>query len=337
MRQAVLADLIRSIHRLYSSKSAGVACRVLHSAYLRVSFPLQIWHQWSSCASNMQDLEIIFSRFGNITSCDIIKDWKTGDSLCYAFLGFDSDEACEEAYFKMNNCLIDDRRIKVIHSHSLCSHPITKRFSVPLRSGRCMHARPCAACTFFTTILDVHCTWQWVAWRKGFIAHATPQPELESGTLSGNLIFGKDMIGSEPASQRCTCCSSLSMSATEASLTKQCFGRWTSRSQCTTCGSSTDATARRGVQRSLQRQMIRETRSGVDHRAPCQVASSSNRALEASTQALLVSGLLKLACMQCLVLISVAIGMSWHADGISLGRTWQHIHINWHRGRATVV
>lgn len=61
----------------------------------------------------MQDLEIIFSRFGNITSCDIIKDWKTGDSLCYAFLGFDSDEACEEAYFKMNNCLIDDRRIKV--------------------------------------------------------------------------------------------------------------------------------------------------------------------------------------------------------------------------------
>ena len=38
----------------------------------------------------LQDLEIIFSRFGNITSCDIIKDWKTGDSLCYAFLGFAS-------------------------------------------------------------------------------------------------------------------------------------------------------------------------------------------------------------------------------------------------------
>ncbi len=69
----------------------------------------------------MQDLEIIFSRFGNITSCDIIKDWKTGDSLCYAFLGFDSDEACEEAYFKMNNCLIDDRRIKVRHSATQAS------------------------------------------------------------------------------------------------------------------------------------------------------------------------------------------------------------------------
>lgn len=51
-------------------------------------------------------MEIIFSRFGTVTSCDIIRDWKTGDSLCYAFLGFDNDEACEEAYFKMNNVLV---------------------------------------------------------------------------------------------------------------------------------------------------------------------------------------------------------------------------------------
>ena len=61
----------------------------------------------------LQDLEIIFSRFGKITSCDIIRDWKTGDSLCYAFLGFDNDKSAEEAFFKMNNVLIDDRRIKV--------------------------------------------------------------------------------------------------------------------------------------------------------------------------------------------------------------------------------
>ena len=64
-------------------------------------------------ADCLQDLEIIFSRFGTITSCDIIKDWKTGDSLCYAFLGYDNDKSCEDAYFKMNNVLIDDRRIKV--------------------------------------------------------------------------------------------------------------------------------------------------------------------------------------------------------------------------------
>ena len=36
-----------------------------------------------------------------------------GDSLCYAFLGYDNDQSCENAYFKMNNVLIDDRRIKV--------------------------------------------------------------------------------------------------------------------------------------------------------------------------------------------------------------------------------
>lgn len=66
-----------------------------------------------------EDLEIIFSRFGKITSCDIIRDYKTGDSLCYAFIGFDTDKASEDAYFKMNNVLIDDRRIKVDFSQSV--------------------------------------------------------------------------------------------------------------------------------------------------------------------------------------------------------------------------
>ena len=73
-----------------------------------------------------EDLEIIFSRFGTITSCDIIRDWKTGDSLCYAFIGFDSNEACEQAYFKMNNVIIDDRRIKVDFSQSV--HHLWKQF-----------------------------------------------------------------------------------------------------------------------------------------------------------------------------------------------------------------
>ena len=66
-----------------------------------------------------EDLEIIFGRFGKVTSCDIIRDWKTGDSLCYAFIGFETERSCEEAYFKMNNVLIDDRRIKVDFSQSV--------------------------------------------------------------------------------------------------------------------------------------------------------------------------------------------------------------------------
>ena len=75
---------------------------------------------------NPQDLEIIFGRFGNITSCDIIRDYKTGDSLNYAFLGFDTDAAAEEAFFKMDNVLIDDRRIHVDFSQSM--HHLWKSF-----------------------------------------------------------------------------------------------------------------------------------------------------------------------------------------------------------------
>ncbi|GAB1294944.1 Peptidyl-prolyl cis-trans isomerase-like 4 [Apodemus speciosus] len=36
-----------------------------------------------------EDLEIIFSRFGPIRSCEVIRDWKTGESLCYAFIEFE--------------------------------------------------------------------------------------------------------------------------------------------------------------------------------------------------------------------------------------------------------
>ena len=34
-------------------------------------------------------MEIIFSRFGKIKSCEIVKDWKTGDSLQYGFIEFE--------------------------------------------------------------------------------------------------------------------------------------------------------------------------------------------------------------------------------------------------------
>ncbi|XP_026660329.2 peptidyl-prolyl cis-trans isomerase CYP59 isoform X2 [Phoenix dactylifera] len=66
-----------------------------------------------------EDLYTIFSRFGNVTSAEIIRDYKTGDSLCYAFIEFEAKEACERAYFKMDNTLIDDRRIHVDFSQSV--------------------------------------------------------------------------------------------------------------------------------------------------------------------------------------------------------------------------
>ncbi|XP_062323910.1 peptidyl-prolyl cis-trans isomerase-like 4 [Osmerus eperlanus] len=66
-----------------------------------------------------EDLEIIFSRFGLIKSCEIIRDWRSGESLCYAFIEFEKEEDCEKAYFKMDNVLIDDRRIHVDFSQSV--------------------------------------------------------------------------------------------------------------------------------------------------------------------------------------------------------------------------
>lgn len=44
-----------------------------------------------------EDLELIFSRFGKILSCEVIRDKKTGDSLQYAFIEFGSKEDCERA------------------------------------------------------------------------------------------------------------------------------------------------------------------------------------------------------------------------------------------------
>lgn len=59
-----------------------------------------------------KSLGVIFSRFGKVLSSDVIFDRK-GQSLCYAFVEFDNRSSCEEAYLKMQNVLIDGRRIHV--------------------------------------------------------------------------------------------------------------------------------------------------------------------------------------------------------------------------------
>lgn len=55
----------------------------------------------------------------NPLSCDIVRDWKTGQSLQYAFIEFETTAACEEAVLKMDNALIDERRIHVNFSQSV--------------------------------------------------------------------------------------------------------------------------------------------------------------------------------------------------------------------------
>jgi peptidyl-prolyl cis-trans isomerase-like 4 len=66
-----------------------------------------------------EDLELIFSRFGAIKDCSIVRDPSTGASMQYAFIEFAEEKSCLVAYEKMNNVLIDDRRIKVDFSQSV--------------------------------------------------------------------------------------------------------------------------------------------------------------------------------------------------------------------------
>lgn len=66
-----------------------------------------------------EDLELIFSWFGKILSCEVIRDQKIGDSLQYVFIEFEDKKSCEEVYYKMDFVLIDDRRIYVDFSQSV--------------------------------------------------------------------------------------------------------------------------------------------------------------------------------------------------------------------------
>lgn len=65
------------------------------------------------------DLKNIFSRFGQINSVNIVRDPKTGQSLQYGFIEFEHKDDCEKAYLKMDNVLLDDRRIHVDFSQSV--------------------------------------------------------------------------------------------------------------------------------------------------------------------------------------------------------------------------
>lgn len=81
----------------------------------------QVFHRFQArlTTSLDEDLNLIFSRFGKIISCEVIRDKRTRDSLQYAFIEFEDQKACEQAYFKMQGVLIDDHRIHVDFSQSV--------------------------------------------------------------------------------------------------------------------------------------------------------------------------------------------------------------------------
>lgn len=68
------------------------------------------------------ELKTVFSRFGKILQCNIIRDRATGRSQGFAFIEFATKEACEQAYLKMENAKVDGRCIHVDFSQSTSSH-----------------------------------------------------------------------------------------------------------------------------------------------------------------------------------------------------------------------
>jgi peptidyl-prolyl cis-trans isomerase-like 4 len=80
-----------------------------------------------------EDLELIFARFDSSAKAEIIRDPDTGASLQYAFVEFATNESCNEAYLKMNNALVDDRRIRVDFSQSVAK--VWDRYNKRYRQG----------------------------------------------------------------------------------------------------------------------------------------------------------------------------------------------------------
>jgi peptidyl-prolyl cis-trans isomerase-like 4 len=85
-------------------------------------------------ATQDEDLELIFSRFDPAVKVEVIRDQATGTSLQYAFAEFSHKQQAVEAYFKMDNALVDDRRIKVDFSQSVAS--VWDRFNQRMRMPR---------------------------------------------------------------------------------------------------------------------------------------------------------------------------------------------------------
>lgn len=85
-------------------------------------------------ATQEEDLELIFSRFGKIVSCELVRDKTTGESLQYGFIDYENKEDCERAYMKMDGVLIDDRRIHVDFSQSVSRLQAEAKRKVPSNS-----------------------------------------------------------------------------------------------------------------------------------------------------------------------------------------------------------
>ncbi|XP_049344295.1 peptidyl-prolyl cis-trans isomerase CYP59-like [Solanum verrucosum] len=144
-----------------------------------------------------EDLYTIFSRFGTVTSAEIIRDFKTGDSLCYAFIEFEDKEACEQAYFKMDNALIDDRRIHVDFSQS-----VAKLWSQYRRKDQTGKGRGCFKCGSLDHVAK-DCTGDATKQQSNYILKEEDNKQRGGdGNSRYEMVFDEDAAGSPKRNKR---------------------------------------------------------------------------------------------------------------------------------------
>lgn len=88
------------------------------------------------------DLEVIFGRFGPLKKVEIIRDRRTNESLGYGFIHFETREACVAAYTKMDNVLIDEKRVHVDFCQSVPKLWKNRLFGVALPPGAIRNRSP---------------------------------------------------------------------------------------------------------------------------------------------------------------------------------------------------
>jgi RNA recognition motif-containing protein len=66
-----------------------------------------------SSGTRSEDLEQLFSKFGEVTSAKVIVDRETGFSRQYGFIEMSDDQAAYEAIDKLNNTELDGNQIVV--------------------------------------------------------------------------------------------------------------------------------------------------------------------------------------------------------------------------------
>ena len=64
-------------------------------------------------ATTQEELNILFSRAGDVTSVDVIKDRKSGESNGFAFITMSAQSEADKAVSMFNAYFLDDRYLKV--------------------------------------------------------------------------------------------------------------------------------------------------------------------------------------------------------------------------------